>query len=137
MKDNDYINLNISEEIIKVYLDSAKDRIESAKILLEEGQFRDAVSRSYYAFLDSARAALLTKKKTAKTHAGVLTLFGLEFGKTKKVPIEIIRLYHKVQKAREEADYELLRNFSKEETEEIIEMAEKFVNFIEKELIKG
>lgn len=135
MKKDQYENLNTSKKIIKIYLNSAKERIASAKILFKEKKFRDAVSRSYYAFLDAARAILLTKRKTAKTHAGVLTLFGLEFGKTKEVPKEFFDFYRRIKKAREEADYELIRKFTKEETKEAIEMAEKFVNYIKK-LIK-
>lgn len=136
MKQDKFENLNTSKRIIQIYLKSAKERIESAKILFKGKQFRDAVSRSYYAFLDGARAALLTKGKTAKTHSGVLMLFGLEFGKTDLIPADLIRFYNKIKEAREEADYELLREFTAEETEEAIKMAEKFVNFIEKNLIK-
>jgi len=52
------------------------------------------------------------------------------------MPQEFMRFYGKVKRAREEADYELLRKFSKEETKEIIEKAEKFVKFIGENLIR-
>lgn len=130
-----YKNLKTSNIEIKAYLKSAEERVESAKVLLRKGNYRDAVSRAYYAFLDSARAALLTKGKFTKTHAGTLALFGLEFGKTKEVPAKFFRFYQEVKKAREAADYEiLLRKFTKKEVEEIIEKAEEFVNFIKKTL---
>lgn len=129
-----YENLNPTEEEITTLIKSAEGRVKSAKILLKERQYRDAISRSYYAFLDAAKALLLTKGKTAKTHEGVLTLFGLEFGKSGEVPPELFRLYKKVKKAREEADYEFLRKFSKTETEEAINMAKRFVSFIEKKI---
>lgn len=129
-----YENLNPTKEEITTLIKSADGRIKSAKVLLKEQQYRDAISRSYYAFLDAAKALLLTKGKTAKTHEGVLSLFGLEFGKSGEVSKELFRFYKRVKKAREEADYEFLRKFSKSETEEAIEMAEKFVSFIEKKI---
>ena len=130
-----YENLNPTEKEIKALLDSAKSRIESARILMKKEKYRDAISRSYYAFLDSARAALLSKGKFTKTHAGTLTLFGLEFGKNKKIPSELLKFYKKIKRDREEADYRFLREFSKEEVKEAIKMAGKFVSFVEKNLI--
>lgn len=127
-----YKGLNPAKEEIEALLDSAKNRIRSAKILLREKLYRDAISRSYYAFLDAARAALLKKGKFAKTHSGTLTLFEIEFVKTKLVPVQFIKFYRKIFKARMEADYEFLRKFSKEETKEAIEMAEKFLVYVEK-----
>ncbi|MBU2635389.1 HEPN domain-containing protein [Patescibacteria group bacterium] len=129
-----YENLNPTKEEITTLIESAEGRIKSAKVLLKEQQYRDAISRSYYAFLDAAKALLLTKGKTAKTHEGVLSLFGLEFGKSGEVPKELFRFYKRVKKDREEADYEFLRKFSKSETEEAIKMAEKFVSFIGKKI---
>lgn len=130
-----YENLKPSKKEIKTLFESAENRIKSAKILLQKKLYRDSISRSYYAFLDSARALLLTKGKLAKTHAGTLTLFGMEFGKTKEIPSYFFRFYKEVLKARTEADYRFLRKFSKKDAEEAIQKAEEFVNYIKK-LIK-
>jgi len=135
MRKDIYENLNTSRRLIDTYLTSAKERIAAAKILLKKKKLRDSISRSYYAFLDAARAALLTKGKTAKTHAGTLTLFNMEFGKTGLIPASFIKFYRKILEARMEADYELLREFSEKEAGKAIKMAEKFVSFIEKNLI--
>jgi len=48
------------EKLIRDYLNSAKERIESAEQLLKIGNFRDSISRAYYAYLDAADALLLT-----------------------------------------------------------------------------
>lgn len=129
-----YKNIKASEKIIKTYLNSANERIKSAEILLREGNYRDAISRAYYAFLDAAKATLLTKGLAAKTHSGVLTLFGLHFGKTKEIPAKFFRFYKQVMEAREEADYEILKEFKKKDAQEVIEMAEEFVDFVRKKL---
>ena len=136
MRKDIYENLNTSKKLIKTYLTEARERIGAAKILFKERKLRDSISRSYYAFLEAARAALLTKGKMAKTHAGTLTLFDIEFGKTKLIPAELIKFYRQILKARMDADYELLRKFSEEEVKEAIKMAEEFVSFVEKNIIK-
>lgn len=94
-----YKNIKAPEILLKAHLSSAQERIESAKALLKEKNYRDAVSRAYYAFLDGARAALLTRGKVAKSHSGVLALFGLEFGKTKEIPDHLFRFYKRIKKA--------------------------------------
>jgi uncharacterized protein len=125
-----YKDIKPSKKVIKAYLASAQERIDSAKILLKEGNYRDAVSRAYYAFLDTARAALLTKGLVAKTHSDVLMLFGSHFGKNREIPVKFFRFYKQVMEAREEADYEILKKFKKEDAQSAIEMAEEFVKFI-------
>lgn len=59
-------DIKITNEEIFSHLQIAKERLHSAKILLEASQYRDSVSRSYYAFLDVANAMLLTKGIIAK-----------------------------------------------------------------------
>jgi uncharacterized protein (UPF0332 family) len=130
-----YKNLNPSKEEIELLINSAKERIKSAKVLFKGKLYRDAISRCYYGVLDIAKAAILTKNKYAKTHSGVFTLFSLEFGKKKKFPSQLLDFYRKIKESREEADYKVFKEFSKEETQEMIKMAEKFVNYVEK-LIK-
>ncbi|MFH1997478.1 MAG: HEPN domain-containing protein [Patescibacteria group bacterium] len=113
-------------------MELAKQRIYSAQILIKEKQYRDAISRAYYAFFDATSALLLTKGLLAKTHSGLLTLFGLAFVKTGKIDPKFARFFRKAKEAREEADYEVLKKFSKKETENIVKQAKEFVDSIEK-----
>ncbi|MCD6500550.1 HEPN domain-containing protein [bacterium] len=127
-----YPKVNPSPEEIASHLKLARDRIRSAEILLREGKYRDAISRAYYAFFDAASALLLTKGLVAKTHAGLLTLFGLYFVKKGKIKPKFARFFRKAKEAREEADYEVYKKFSKGETETIIGEAKEFVKEVEK-----
>lgn len=121
---------------IKTYLKNAKDRIKSAEVLKEAGQYNDAISRIYYAFFDAATAVLLTKDLFAKTHHGVSILFENNFIKTNLVKPEIGRWLARAKEAREEADYEVYKKFSKEEVEKGIQIAKEFIDEIEKLIIK-
>lgn len=75
-----------SKEKLKVLIqgcmENSNERLKSAKLLLENGMYRDSISRSYYAFLDSAEALLLTKDLRPKSHAGTIALFNNHFIKT-------------------------------------------------------
>lgn len=119
-----------------IHICRAKENLEEAKILLEEKSYRGAISRTYYSFFEAANAALITKGLTAKTHAGVIQLFSLNFVKTNDVPAKFARFFSKAREAREEADYQFLKEFSKEETEIIIKTAEEFLKEIEVKILK-
>ena len=47
---------------VNALIDKAKRYIKSAKLLIEDGDFESAVSRTYYAMFYCAEAALLTKE---------------------------------------------------------------------------
>ncbi len=115
----------------KFLLKKANERIESAELLYKHEKYNDAISRSYYAFFDTTSALLITKGLFAKTHSGLITLFGLHFIKTDLIPAKFARLFRRVKTAREEADYEALKKFTKAETKQILDSAKEFVNFVE------
>lgn len=114
------------------YISSARERLRSSKILLDAESYGDSVSRSFYAFLDAATAALITKDLMPRSHAGVIDLFSLHFIKPEIVEKKYIRWFKGIKKNREEADYRHKRRFSKEEAQEALEEAGEFVGVIEK-----
>jgi len=96
---------NVSKEDIQSCISSSKERIKSAKILFSAKQYRDAVSRAYYAFLDSANALLLARGILARSHRGAIRLFALHYIKTKVVDRKYMRYFNLLMEAREEADF--------------------------------
>ena len=44
------------DDLVRYRLDSAKERLDSAKILLEAEQYKDSIGRSYYAIFTAVRA---------------------------------------------------------------------------------
>lgn len=116
----------------KGYLRAAKERLKSAKVLLESGNYADSISRAYYAFLDAASAALIGKDVVVKSHTGVIDLFSLHFIKTNLVDIRYIKWFKRVKKDREEADYKHKMEFTQKEAEETYLEAVEFVEIIER-----
>ncbi len=115
-------------EDVRVLLAGADERLASARALFDLGNYRDAVSRAYYAFFDAARALLLTKGLVTKTHHGVNVLFELHFIKTGIFPKGVGRWLNRAEQAREEADYEFWKEFSKEQADTAITYARQFVD---------
>ncbi|MDI6792833.1 MAG: HEPN domain-containing protein [bacterium] len=124
----------------KDYLKSARQKLRSAKVLLDTGNYGDSISRSYYAFLDAATTGLITKDLLPKSHTGAIDLFSLHFIKTNLVETKYIKWFKRIKKDREDADYKHKREFTKEDAEETYYEAEEFVRMIEElfsELLKG
>ncbi len=97
-----YPKVKPSPEEIRKHLELAQRRIRSAEILFKEKEYRDAVSRAYYAFFDAASALLLTEGLVAKTHAGLITLFGIHFVKKGKIEPEFARFFQKSKRSKRE-----------------------------------
>ena len=107
-------------------MEFAEDRLDTARLLLENDKYEDAISRAYYAMFHSAKALLLEKGSDPKTHAGTASelgqLYREELGK------EMTREFSRVQEKRERADYGELTEIKQEETEKIIRSVEDFVS---------
>ena len=63
-------------------LENAKDKLESAKLLLDAGKYKDSIGRSYYAIFTSLRAVLARDGIDFSKHAGVIAYFQKEYVKT-------------------------------------------------------
>lgn len=63
-------------------LQTAKERLDSAKILLENQCYKDSIGRSYYAMFTSVRALLAMEGVDYSKHAGVIAHFQKEYIKT-------------------------------------------------------
>lgn len=120
------------QELAKGFLDSARERLRSAALLLDGDLYRDSVSRAYYAFLDAADGALAARSITPKFHAGTISLFGLHFIKANLVDEKYSAWFKKIYKARLEADYRRDRVFTEEEAREALEQATEFVETVGK-----
>lgn len=131
-----YSNLKNSKKEINEIVKRAKNRLLSAKILLKNGQYADSISRSYYAFLDIAQAALIKLGYRTKSHAGTITLFSKHFVKSRSIDDKYIIFFKQAKKFREEADYEFLKKFTKEEAELVLKEAKDFVKTVAKKILK-
>jgi uncharacterized protein (UPF0332 family) len=117
-------------------LENAKEKLVSAKLLHENNQYKDSISRSYYAMFSAARALLATKRADSSKHSGILSLFNQLFVKTGIVNRRMGRILAEAKEMREDSDYEDFVIVSNEEVEKQIKDAEVFIKEIEEVLKK-
>lgn len=86
----------------------AKDSIEAARVLLNNGYPSYAASRVYYAMFYIAEAFLEGEGKSFSKHSAVISAFGLDFVKSGKVPSEYHKYLIEAQGLRNLGDYGLV-----------------------------
>jgi len=60
-------------------LERAGEKLKSSNLLFENDMFADAISEAYYAMFHAAKALLALRGIFPKTHAGLVSQFGLQF----------------------------------------------------------
>jgi len=117
---------------VEMLIGEAESKLRSAKILFDNGEYNDAISRAYYSMHYSARALLSLKNIYPRTHKGIIAQFGLEFVKEGTIEDYYIKSMSTARENREMADYGIGYKFTAEEAENIIENANKFLERIKK-----
>ena len=118
-------------DLLRYRMHNSKEKLSSAKILLENGKFKDSISRSYYAMFTAARALLATKHLDSSKHTGVVSLFNQHFVKEGIVTNDLGRTLMKGKDLRQDGDYKDFIETSMEEAQEQYNDAEKFIKEIE------
>ncbi|MFQ5964281.1 MAG: HEPN domain-containing protein [Candidatus Scalinduaceae bacterium] len=114
---------HIYEEEIRLEIERSKKALDAAKKLFEEELFEDAISRSYYAVLHAAKAALLGDHIIVDSHEAVKRLFGMHLVKTGKVDAKFSKILREEQDERFLADYDVSFSPEKERVEKRIKDA--------------
>lgn len=79
------------DNLMQYRLNNAKEKLESARLLLDAGKYRDSISRSYYAIFTAVRAVLACDKVDFSKHSGVIAYFQKEYIKTGKFEVKYSR----------------------------------------------
>ncbi len=119
------------EKIAKAYLEKAREHLKAARISLEHGLFRDAISRAYYSVYSAAYSVLYLLGKTPKTHAGLRTSFGL-LVREGIVEVNYGKIVSKLYEMRETSDYDPISFYGEEEARQAVLDAERFLLRMEK-----
>jgi uncharacterized protein (UPF0332 family) len=115
-------------------LDSANERLESAKILLESGKYKDSIGRSYYAIFTAVRAILARDKIDFSKHSGVIAYFQKEYVKTEIFDKKYSRYLQSAFQIRNSCDYNDFFIVSKQDAQEQYEKAVEFYMEVKKYL---
>jgi uncharacterized protein (UPF0332 family) len=91
--------------LINYRLEQAKEALRDAELLLDEGRYRAAANRLYYACFYAVVATLLTRRLQYSKHAAVIAFFDKEFILSSQLPKEYSRTLHRAFNERQQDDY--------------------------------
>lgn len=106
------------DDLIKYRMSSAKEKLTSAKLLLEAGMYRDSIGRSYYAIFSAIRAVLAVRQVDFSKHAGVIAYFQKQFIKTEIFDKKYSKYLQQAFQIRNSCDYDDFFIVSKQDAEE-------------------
>jgi uncharacterized protein (UPF0332 family) len=108
-------------------LERAARCLEEARTLRAHGFPDGSVARAYYAVFHAARALLFSLGLEVKSHRSVVNQVSEHFVKTGRLAPELGRLISRMQRDREDADYEPSAVFTDSMADEAIANAERFL----------
>jgi uncharacterized protein (UPF0332 family) len=111
------------------FLTQAWRSLESARLLLENGDPAGAPDRAYYAAFDAARAALTGQQidaRAIRTHHGLWSLFAQHVTAAGLVPADVARSARQLETLRLASVYDLSET-SPEKVDAALSAAERFV----------
>lgn len=126
--------LEQKKELMKYRLDMAEERLHSAKILLEDGSYKDSIGRSYYAMFTSIRALLALDGQDFSKHAGVIAYFQKEYIKTGRFDRKFSKYISQAFQIRNNTDYADFFMVSDKDALEQYKRAEEFLQEIKRYL---
>lgn len=107
---------------------AAKERLDSAKLLLDNGNYKDSIGRSYYAMFTSVRALLAIDGVDYSKHAGVIAYYQKEYIKTEMFDKKYSKYLSQAFQIRNNTDY---ADFFIASQADAMEQYEKAVEFYE------
>lgn len=119
------------DDLIHYCLSFAREKLTSAKLLLEAGLYKDSVGRSYYAIFSAIRAILAVRQVDFSKHAGVIAYFQKEFIKTGIFDKKYSKYLQQAFQIRNSCDYDDFFIVSKQDAEEQYERATEILALIE------
>lgn len=117
-------------ELSRYRYENAKEDLYDAKLMFENGRYKNALNRGYYAIFHAIRAVNALGGFDSSKHSGVIAYFNQNYVKTEVFQKSVSRMIKEASENREKADYLDFFIASKEEAEKQIKRAEEFVAVI-------
>ncbi len=119
------------DDLIKYRIARAKDTLDDANILAENGKWNSAINRLYYAAYYAVMALLLSADLKPTTHNGAKSNFSQHFIKTGKIDKESGKIFSQLFTWRQKGDYDDLFDFQKEKVLPYFEPVKELIDKIE------
>lgn len=119
-----------SQSLCRYRLEKAEKCLESARLLMQSGDYCSAANRSYYAIFHSIRSLLALEGVDFSKHSGVMAYFQKNYVKTGIFDKEYSKILTEAFEIRSESDYDDYYVLSREEVDEQIQNAYFFLKGI-------
>ena len=129
-------NDDMKKELAQDRMETAKDDLRAAKILLDAGEYKAANNRAYYAIFHAINAVHAIAGNGYKRHKDAIANFNKEYVKTEIFPREIGRRIAEAEEIRHASDYDDFYIATKEEAKNQIATAECFGKLVEKYILE-
>ncbi len=117
-------------EYAKYRLGLAAERVITTRFMIDNGNFKDSINRSYYAIFTAIRALLAERNIDFKKHSAVISYFRREYIKAGIFDVKFYDYIGAAFRFRNDCDYEDFVFASREEAEEQYNHAAEFVEAV-------
>jgi len=118
--------------LINLRLNNAKTTLDEVFFLVQNGKWRTAANRLYYACFYAAGALLICYGITAHTHSGVINRLGLHFVTKGLISLEQGKFYSNLFYLRQSGDYDDWFDIKETDVLPRLDPAKNFIETIER-----
>ena len=125
-------DIGTKKDLCLYRIQTAKESLKSAKILLAAEEYKGTNNRAYYAIFHAINAVHALNGKSFKRHKDAIGNFNKDYVKTEIFPREIGRKIGEAEEIRHASDYDDFYIAIREETERQVMVAEEFLRLVER-----
>ncbi|HHU70696.1 MAG TPA: HEPN domain-containing protein [Clostridiales bacterium] len=115
----------------------ALEDITASEVMLKESLYKVSINRSYYAIFHAMRAITALSGYDSSKHSGIIAYFNQNIVKAGDFDKEASKIVKKASFLREKSDYQDFYIASKQEAEEQLKDAKKFLAKVDEYLRKN
>lgn len=101
--------------------EKAEESRQEIEALTERQLWAAAISRAYYGVFHLARALLFTLGLEARSHGGLVHLISAHLVRSGDFPPEMVHIFSRLQRLREDADYQTAMRFDEDTAKEALQ----------------
>ena len=124
------------KELSKYGFETSLENLEDAKLMFENGRYKNALNRAYYAIFHAIRSVNTLKGFDSRKHSGLIAFFNQSYVKEGVFDKELSKIIKQAYDYREKADYLDFYIASSEEAGKQIARAEVFKEAIKTYLVE-
>ena len=124
-------NVGTKEDLCFYRIQTAKENLKAARILLEAKEYKSSNNRAYYAIFHAINAIHALNGRAFKRHKDAIGNFNKDYVKTEIFPREIGRKIGEAEEIRHASDYDDFYIASCEEAERQVMVADEFIQMVE------